>query len=396
MPLKELSVSEISDIITRIFNAEEMLHDIKIYGEISGFQVVRGHAYFSLKDENALLSCVMFGIGQTDVKDGDQVLLSGRLGYYGKSGKLQFYATTIVPYGQGVLYQKFLALKEKLEKEGLFDSSAKKPLPEVVKNIGVVTSETGAVIQDIINIVNRRNPAVNIFLYPAKVQGMGAESTLCEGVQYFSERKNVDVVIVARGGGSFEDLMPFNSEILARAIYASAIPVVSAVGHETDYTICDFVSSLRAPTPSAAAELLTKDSGEVKNRLLQTFDRIVSLYNHFLQNNIAYLDGLILGLGDGAEYLTRQKNLQLMDVSKRLLLIGGNVAFRHEGIIELLNEKLLGRSPEGLLNRGFVKVFKNNVAVTGMGDIVVGDELKISMKDGNIETVVKNIDKKEN
>jgi exodeoxyribonuclease VII large subunit len=396
LALKELSVSEISNIITRIFDAEEMLHDIKIYGEISGFQIVRGHAYFSIKDENALLSCVMFGVGHADIKDGDQVLVTGRLGYYGKSGKLQFYASVIVPYGQGILYQKFLALKERLEKEGLFDSSSKKPIPKVVKNIGVVTSETGAVIQDIINIVGRRNPCVNIFLYPVRVQGVGAENSICEGVEYFSRHKNVDVIVIARGGGSFEDLMPFNSEILARTIYASELPVVSAVGHETDFTICDFVSNLRAPTPSAAAELLTQDPGDVKSRLAQNLTRMLSLYTYFLQNNTAYLDDFMLKLGSDARHVIEHKKQRFVDIVRRLLLLSGSAVQRHEGALGIINERLLGHSPAAILDRGFVKVFKDGKAVVEAGAVNVGDKLRISLRDGDIETVTEKIDKKEN
>ena len=210
------TVSQISEYIYRIFNAEELLHNIKMYGEVSNVSVSNGNIYFNIKDENALIQCMVFGTTYKGVLiNGEQVLLTGTPQFYVKGGRLTFIARNVVPYGKGVLYQKYLELKQKLSDEGLFDIKYKQPIPKIVRRIGVVSSSTGAVIQDIINITKRRNDAVDIVLYPVKVQGIGAEEQIAKGINFFSDYDSVDVVIVARGGGSFEDLMPFNTEIVA-------------------------------------------------------------------------------------------------------------------------------------------------------------------------------------
>ena len=255
-----ISVSQLNTYIRNIFEAEIMLQNIFVYGEVSSYNISNGIAYFNLKDEAGMLSCVLFGANNFDSpKIGDMVLVRGSMNYYAKGGKLSFNATSIMPYGKGQLYEKFLQLKAKLESKGYFAPEIKKLIPKKVKRIGVVTSPTGAVIRDIIDVTHRRNDTLDIVLYPVKVQGVGADSDIARGINFFSRYDNVDVVIVARGGGSIEDLEPFNSEIVADAAYACNKPLVSAVGHETDFTIIDFVADLRAPTPSAAAELVAWD-----------------------------------------------------------------------------------------------------------------------------------------
>ena len=243
--LKTLSVSELSFYISKIFEAEELLHNVKVYGEVSNLSNVRGNLYFNLKDENSLMPCILFGASGVSVKEGDQVLCTGNLRYYAKGGKLNLYVNSLVPYGSGLLYQKFVELKNKLELEGIFSDKYKKALPKNIKTIGVVTSATGAVIHDIQTVSTRRNPTLNIIVYPAKVQGVGAENTIVKGLEILDKLNEVDVIVIARGGGSIEDLQPFNTEILARAIVNTKKPVISAVGHETDFTICDFASSLK-------------------------------------------------------------------------------------------------------------------------------------------------------
>ena len=217
-----LSVAQFNTFVKNILDAEEFLSGLSVYGEVTNFKISGGHAYFDLKDENAMLSCVKFGAGNDlNIKNGDLVTAYGKVNFYVKSGRLNFVVARVAAAGMGDLYQSFLLLKEKLEKEGLFREEIKKPIPKFAKNIGVVTSETGAVIRDIIHVTRSKNPYTNIIVYPSKVQGTGAEDELARGISYFNSREDIDTIIVARGGGSIEDLSPFNTEKIVRAIYAS-------------------------------------------------------------------------------------------------------------------------------------------------------------------------------
>lgn len=254
----KLNITQLNTIIKRIIDAEEFLQTISVYGEVTNFKVSAGNAYFDIKEDGAQLACIKFGATDLDIHNGDMVLLTGRLNYYVKTGRLSFIASRIEPYGLGELYKQYLLLKAKLEAEGLFDESRKKELPRFANKVGVVTSETGAVIRDIVHVARKKNPFTDIIVYPARVQGAGAENEIVEGLEYF-ENSDVDVVIIARGGGSFEDLAPFNTEKLARKIFECKKPIISAVGHETDFSLSDFVSDMRAPTPSVAAEIAFYD-----------------------------------------------------------------------------------------------------------------------------------------
>ena len=277
------SVAQINSYIKNIFEAEIMLQNICVYGEVSSYNVSNGIAYFNIKDESGLLSCVLFGAKNFDTPNiGDVILVKGGMSYYAKGGKLSFNATSIMPYGKGLLYEKFLKLKAKLQELGYFDEARKRPVPKRVRRIGVVSSPTGAVIRDIIEVTHRRNGTIDIVLYPVKVQGVGADAEISQGIKFFSDYEKVDVIIVARGGGSAEDLEPFNSEIVANATFESKKPVVSAVGHETDFTIIDFVADLRAPTPSAAAELVAwRKDLEIENIAKYTLSIEKNLKNKF-------------------------------------------------------------------------------------------------------------------
>ena len=269
-----ISVSTLSNYIKQIFDAESMLFDLDVIGEISSFVISGKNAFFTIKDEESILNCVLFNVYLFDKPNiGDKVIVHGSPKYYVKGGKLNFNAISIKPFGEGEIYKRFLELKNKLEKEGLFDVEHKKHIPTKIDRIGVITSETGAAIHDIINVVNRRNANQDIVLFPIKVQGIGADIEIANAVKFFSEYNDIDAIIVGRGGGSEEDLQNFNSEIVARAIYDCKKFVLSAVGHETNFTICDFVADLRAPTPTAAAELLTKDCGERKRELKRVSKR---------------------------------------------------------------------------------------------------------------------------
>lgn len=285
-----ISVSALNNYIKNIIDNDETLNNVYIKGELSNFKRhYSGHLYFTLKDETSLIKCVMFksfaNYLRFEPKDGMSVVILGTVSVFERDGVYQIYAKGMEPEGIGALYKAYEQLKSKLEAEGLFDEKHKKPIPILPKAIGVVTSKTGAVIRDIINVTTRRFPNVNIILYPAAVQGNGAAETIVKGIEYFNREKNVDTIIIGRGGGSLEDLWPFNEEITARAIYESKIPIISAVGHETDFTIADFVADLRAPTPSAAGELAVPDILEVKWKIENINRRLANSLRQKLEKN---------------------------------------------------------------------------------------------------------------
>lgn len=273
MKINPISVSELNRYIKDRVAEDEFLNSVFVKGEISNFKHhYTGHMYFTLKDESSLIKCVMFKSSTATLnftpKDGMKVLVLGSVAVYERDGVYQIYCKAMQEDGMGSLYKAYEELKSKLEKEGLFDESHKKKIPFMPKIIGVLTSNTGAVIRDIINVSTRRNPNVYIRLLPVPVQGTGAGEKIAKAIRTMNEKQLADVIIVARGGGSIEDLWPFNEEIVARAIYESDIPVISAVGHETDFTIADFVADLRAPTPSAAAELAVTDISKLEQNIL--------------------------------------------------------------------------------------------------------------------------------
>ena len=272
MKYNAVTVTQLNKYIKDRFDEDENLNAILVKGEISNFKNhYTGHLYFTLKDENSLIKCIMFKSYAERVafkpKDGMQVMVFGSVSVFERDGAYQIYVKSMLEDGMGDLHEKYEKLKKQLEEEGLFDESHKKPIPLYPKEVGVITSQTGAVIRDIINVSTRRNPNVHIRLLPVPVQGTGAGEKIAEKIRIMNEKKLADVIIVGRGGGSLEDLWPFNEEIVARAIYESEIPIISAVGHETDFTIADFVADLRAPTPSAGAELAVPDVYELKQKI---------------------------------------------------------------------------------------------------------------------------------
>lgn len=381
------SVTQVNNYIKNIFEAEIMLHDICVYGEVGSYNVSNGIAYFNLKDENGLLPCVLFGANNYDsVKVGDVILATGSMNYYAKGGKLSFNATSIMPYGKGMLYEKFLKLKAKLESLGYFAQENKKELPKNIKRIGVVSSPTGAVIRDIIDVTHRRNDTIDIVLYPVKVQGIGAEFEIAKGIDFFSEYKDVDVVIVARGGGSMEDLEPFNSEIVADSTFKCKKPLVSAVGHETDFTIIDFVADLRAPTPSAAAELVAwrKDLElENVNKYLFTMQKII-------QNKILILKKDIDVMYEKIDNIASLKFVKLkntLDSYTNNLGSVEKILRNKENTLEKLKLIIDTTNPNKISNMGYSKVFQNGKVVNNVSK--VSDEiLTISMIDGSIKSKV--------
>lgn len=378
------SVTQINTYIKNIFDAEILLHDICVFGEIGSYNISNGIAYFNLKDENGILPCVLFGANNiVSPKIGDSVLVRGSMNYYAKGGRLSFNATDIMPYGKGTLYEKFLKLKEKLESLGYFAPERKKPIPSKIRRIGVVSSPTGAVIRDIIDVTHRRNDTIDIVLYPVKVQGIGADIEIAKGINFFSEYDSVDVVIVARGGGSLEDLEPFNSEIVANATYNCKKPIVSAVGHETDFTIIDFVSDLRAPTPSAGAELVAWR----KDLEMENINKFVFSMEKILKNKFDLIRKDIDIYFEKMDNMSSARLMKLQSKIDRCTYDLSNFEKIFDNKNKILDKLLLtieNNNPEKISKMGYSKVFQNDKVINKISKINYGNA-SISMIDGEIE-----------
>ncbi len=386
--LKPLSVSQLSFYITKIFENEELLQNVKVYGEVSGLKDVRGNLYFNLKDEDAIVPCIMFGASSINFKEGDQILATGNMRYYGKGGKLNFYVTSAMLNGNGILYQRFMELKNRLESEGIFSDKYKKLLPDNINTIGVITSSTGAVIHDIETVSHRRNPSLNIVVYPAKVQGVGAEKTIIKGLKALDKREDIDVIIIARGGGSIEDLQPFNTEILAREIIKTSKPVISAVGHETDFTICDFASSYRVATPSVAGELVSKNIfSELETIIIKLQDLTRQIY-HLFDLKYEKLDNFVEKFSYLATKNINKKQNQFLQNISKLSNLGNNLFLEKENNYILLNNKLILLNPVDILKRGWAKVYKEKKNIESINHVEYNDNLTIELRDGLIETKV--------
>lgn len=395
-------VSEVNSLIKEIFLRDGRLNSIYIKGEVSNCKYhSSGHIYFTLKDAGGQISAVMFR-GQRvnglnfQLKEGQSVIAFGSIGVYEKSGSYQLYVNRITLDGEGALYQKYEELKQALLKEGLFSPDLKKKIPAYPKRVGIVTASTGAAIQDIVNIANRRNPYVQLILYPAQVQGEGAAITIARGIKTL-DQMGLDTIIVGRGGGSIEDLWAFNEEIVARAIFACKTPIISAVGHETDVTIADFVADLRAPTPSAAAELAISDIREIMAQIDYYNKTLTSkVSNKIIQyrNELKYLEARLSHVNP--LYQLRQKRQYLLDLEQKLdqtmkMIIQGK---RHKLAIYI--ERIEGLSPLKKLNQGYSLVVNDKDQVVNTIDKVdVGTEIMVSVIDGEIKATVNEKTKKE-
>ncbi len=382
-----LTVTQLNKRIKDILENEVILEHITVMGEISSFSVTRGIAYFNIKDDDSLLSCVMFGCGAT-YNIGDKVTVTGSVNYYVKGGKLSLSVSKIEAMGQGELYQQYLALKAKLEDEGLFDSNIKKPIPRFIKRIGVVTSKTGAVLQDIINVTSRRNPTVDLVLYDTQVQGVVAVDQIVEAINFFSNYEAVDVVVVARGGGSLEDLQPFNEEAVARACFECKKPIVSAVGHETDFTIIDFVADLRAPTPSAAAELLAfdyYDTCDTFNSYIEHFNRqIERTYNEYammITNYVATFQDEVKEL----VFKLELKVNQLLNACENIIQDKVDNAIYSVNILLNTLDKL---NPINLLRSGYAIINKDKIRIKDYTKLKKDDIIKIDTSTNQITAQV--------
>ncbi|MCI8346148.1 MAG: exodeoxyribonuclease VII large subunit [Clostridia bacterium] len=388
MEYNVVTVSKLNTYIKERFEEDEFLNNILVKGEISNFKHhYTGHMYFTLKDENSLIKCVMFK-GYTDKlnfipKDGMKVIILGTVSVFERDGVYQIYAKGMKQEGIGDLHAKYEELKAKLEKEGLFSEAHKKKIPFMPKCIGVLTSNTGAVIRDIINVSTRRNPNVYIKLLPVPVQGTGAAEKIVKAIETMNEQKLADVIIIARGGGSLEDLWPFNEEIVARAIYASELPIISAVGHETDFTIADFVSDLRAPTPSAAAELAVPRIEEIEQKLLTYKNRYKNALLKKLELiNLRYQKCMASKVFKDPMQRINEQYMILDKIVKNLeYKIQSKLKDERTKMIKKV-AKLDALSPLKTLTRGYTVTQHKGKVINSSKTLKVGDEIELTFSDG--------------
>ena len=395
MTYHPISVTELNMYIKGKFQEDEYLNNVLVKGEISNFKHhYTGHMYFTLKDENSLIKCIMFKTATVHLdfvpKDGMKVMVLGTVSVFERDGVYQIYAKAMKQEGVGDLHAEYERLKQKLEQEGLFDKNHKQKIPFMPKIIGVLTSNTGSVIRDIINVSTRRNPNVYIRLFPVPVQGPGAAEKIVKAIEIMNEKKLADLLILARGGGSLEDLWPFNEEIVARAIYNSELPIISAVGHETDFTIADFVSDLRAPTPSAAAELAVPNIEEIKIKLT-SYERQLknALYKKVEIMKLRYEKCLKSSVFTNPLQRVNDSYLMVENIQRKLEnLVNIKVKENKEYMIKYIS-KLDALSPLKTLTRGYSIVMdNNNKVINTVTKLNTGDIIKIRLKDGEKKTKV--------
>ena len=416
---KYLSVTALTKYLKYKFDVDEHLKTVYLKGEISNFKShTTGHLYFSIKDENSKINAIMFSANAKKIVftpiDGMKVLARGRITIYEATGNYQIYIDEMLEDGVGNLYIAFEQLKEKLSKEGLFDSRFKKKIPKIPSRVGVVTAQTGAAIKDILSTIKRRYPICEVILFPSLVQGEAAASDIVKNIK-MAENYDLDVLIVGRGGGSIEDLWPFNEEIVARAIFESSIPIISAVGHEIDYTIADFVADLRAPTPTGAAELavpnlvdLKKHIGQLKIRLNENVLKVInyqklyldSLKNSFVIKNplIMYdnkkqkLDSIIEKLNNILR-IKMDKNIDKLNFLKNSYILKNSDLLYKSKRDDLNNiiEKLELINPLKVLKRGYSVVYKDDFIINSVDNLNKSDKLKIKLSDGNVITKIEEL-----
>ena len=394
MTYNALSVTELNKYIKDKFEEDEMLNNILVKGEISNFKHhYTGHMYFTLKDENSLIKCVMFKTYTPNLnfipKDGMQVKVLGTVSVFERDGVYQIYCKAMQQDGLGDLYRIYTELKEKLSKEGLFDDKYKKPIPYMPKCIGVLTSNTGSVIRDIINVSTRRNPNVYIKLLPVPVQGQGAARKITEAIKIMNENRLCDVIILARGGGSLEDLWPFNEEIVARAIFDSKIPIVSAVGHETDFTISDFVADLRAPTPSAAAELVIPNVKDILLKLKEYESRQKIALNRKIQIMKLRYEKCLNSKVFKEPLQKINERYMMLDIKVRQMESYINQKYINEKAKAIkLIAKLDALSPLKTLSRGYSIITLNGKTIKEAKYLKKDDEINIKLFDGQVNAKI--------
>ncbi len=394
------SVSMVNQYIKNMFVRDYALNQIYVKGEISNCKYHgSGHIYFTIKDKASQMNCVMFsgdrGGLSFRMEDGQEIVVGGRVSVYERDGKYQLYAKEILLAGDGLLYEKYEKLKKQLESEGLFDSSVKREIPRYAKRVGIVTADTGAAIQDICNISHRRNPYVQLILYPAKVQGEGAVKTVIRGIHEL-EKQDVDVIIIGRGGGSIEDLWAFNEESLARVIYECEIPIISAVGHETDTTISDYVADMRAPTPSAAAELAVYDV----NQVIAQFEQCTERLQMAMMGRVSTERMRLTQFRNQLNYLSPsnqilQKRQFLLDAESRIFLHMSHRLERSKQQMALLAEKLNALSPLTRLKSGYAYVEDaQGQMIDDVGNLNTGDTIGVTFSSGKVKAQVLSVERK--
>lgn len=395
------SVKQVNSYVKNMFSQDFMLNHIYVKGEVSNCKYhTSGHIYFSLKDESGTIACVMFASARSGLsfrmQEGQNVIVLGSVSVYERDGKYQLYAKEIILDGAGALYERFEALKKELEEMGMFAAEYKQPIPRYVKSVGIVTAPTGAAVRDIINISKRRNPYVQLILYPALVQGEGAAASIVRGIRMM-EQQNVDVIIVGRGGGSMEDLWAFNEETVARAIFECTIPIISAVGHETDTLISDYVADLRAPTPSAAAELAVYELSSVqimceeyKRRMYQQIRQRID-FSRRQTEQMAFR----LKVAHPRQKLNEQRQY-LADLDSRMRIRMNSALEESRHKLAIYIEKMKGLSPLQKLNQGYAYVTdKSGRTVRSIKDTKQGEVLDVYVTDGRVRTQVVDIYKEE-
>ncbi len=392
------SVSQINSYLEALFSTDDVLQDLWVKGEVSNFYKANsGHLYFTIKDENSQLKTVMFRSRSSkldfELEDGMEIAVHGYINVYKVRGEYQLYADQIIPEGKGTLYEQFEKLKQKLKEEGLFKDEHKKKIPLIPKKIGIVTSPTGAAIRDMLSVVNRRFKNVSILIVPSLVQGDKAAGQIVEGINYLNSRDDIDLIIVSRGGGSIEDLWSFNEEVVARAIYNSKVPVISGVGHETDFTIADFVADLRAPTPSAAAELAIANREEIETSLDNLTKRLLHNQKARIKNAKDRLNSL------SSRRLFQKPEELFVDKMQRLDELTQNLKWNMEKSLNksrekfnILNSKLDTLSPLKTIKRGYSITYDNNLnPITDINNVDQGQVIKTRVINGQFESEVKKI-----
>lgn len=393
------TVSAVSDYLKASLESDPRLADLTVIGEVSGYRnPSSGHHYFALRDEQSVIRCVMFrsGRGGQFLADGTQVICHGRISIYTARGDLQYYVNSVEPDGVGALQQAYEEMRKRLEAEGLFELDRKRALPELPARIAVITSPTGAVIQDILNVLTRRYPLAEIILIPTSVQGDKAALEIVQAFEALNTMNDVDVAIVARGGGSLEDLWAFNEEIVARAIFASNVPVISAIGHETDTTIADFVADRRAPTPSAAAEIVAPDVRDLGGYVVGYAARIDKVIGRTVRDSRSQfemaVDRMNLRVPD-----TTAPRQRIDELLKRARLAGQRLVESSRQRLETVEASLNALGPAKILGRGYtITRLADGSTATSAGQFTIGDRLSVMFSDGTVETTVDEVDDSSN
>lgn len=399
MFIKVLTVTALNGYIKKIVDSDFILNNTNVKGELSNVKIhTSGHIYFSLKDPFGKINCVMFKSQASKLRitprDGMNVIIKGKVSVYEREGAYQVYCDSMESDGEGQLYLAFQKLKEKLEKQGMFDEARKKGIPPFPTRIGIITSQTGAAIKDIINVATRRNGKVNMLIYPALVQGVNASEDIIRGIRHFNSFKNVDLIIIARGGGSIEELWAFNEENLAHAIYNSKIPIITGIGHETDFTIADFVSDHRAPTPSAAAEIAVKSLEGLNNEIKALRELLLRSVEFKLtkEYNKVNLLNKTLKINNPLNYIVNQY-IHIDNLKENLSYKFSMKVSLEKQKLSKLNALLHAHNPLNVLNKGYAVLQDNeDQIISEINNLKNLKEVKITLKDGSAEFKLSNVE----